>query len=274
MKSVIPQDDLRYSVALCPRYAEKVHRRVGESHEQLYRFCLLLHEKVGMRRNHRSETALSEVEENVLVGIVKVRIETHKHAEAQHKYKVEVGIAALYAVKIDDAFLYKFKQVAVFCLVFCGMNEKLRKKHRYGEFCRREGNRNKSSRKACIAQMLQLHSWAIVKFYVEQSQRLEKLLLQFAPRSLRNPYNKRCAPENLSKHIDNKRLLTIFQRVENYSLSIAQHRLKSIEMRVIHCKNTKNHQNIEKFCQKIWWVLKKDLPLHPQLNAMVPSSIG
>ena len=167
MKSVIPQNDLRYSVALCPRYAEKVHRRVGESHEQLYRFCLLLHEKVGMRRNHRSETALSEVEENVLVGIVKVRIETHKHAEAQHKYKVEVGIAALYAVKIDDAFLYKFKQVAVLCLVFCGMNEKLRKKHRYGEFCRREGNGNKSSRKACIAQMLQLHSWAIVKFYVE-----------------------------------------------------------------------------------------------------------
>ena len=71
--------------------------------------------------------------------------------------------------------------------------------------------------------MVKLLAGTNVKFHLQNTQWLEKLLLQFSPLRLRNAHHARQPSLLFSQEVHNEFILTVFYRAEHHSLRLHQH---------------------------------------------------
>lgn len=90
------------------------------------------------------------------------------------------------------------------------MTEKLCEEQRYGKFNRMERDGNERNGQSDIRKTLQTYVLSIVKSDFNKGKGLEKLLFQFSFFRFWNANHKRYTPKLLRQHVDNERLVAVF----------------------------------------------------------------
>ena len=223
MQPIEPDNHVHDAVAVVVVHVEKMHGGIFHPQQGVDVGCVSGWQEIAMRRSLRGKVGRAQVKQVALMIVFHVREESYKSAQPHHKHQMEIGKLPFAAVEPLQAVGHKLIERRIHLLVARSIIDELSQEEQYAQFRGIKGNRSVWNADTCIADVVKLLIRTDVKLHLQDSQRLEELLLQFSFLRLWNAHHTRHPSFLFRQEVHNEFILPVFNRAEHHGLSLQQH---------------------------------------------------